>query len=64
MNGLNVIETIKNGNCTIYICDNAIARSEEEQKKIWQEFSKRAYKLCTLNKQNVETQYRKEVKNK
>lgn len=57
MDGLNVIETIKNGNCTIHICDNAIAKTQEEQKKIWREFSKRAYELCTLNKKTVETRY-------
>lgn len=54
MDGLNVIETMEIENCAIHICDNSIVKTEEEQKKIWQEFSKIAYELCTSNKQNVE----------
>lgn len=49
MDDLNVIESINNGNCIIHICDNAIPKSEEKEKEIWQEFSKIAHKLCTLN---------------
>jgi len=44
MNGLNVIQTIENNNCTIYICDNKIG-TEEEQKKCWQEFCRIACRL-------------------
>lgn len=49
MNDLNEIEIIKTDNCTMHICDNAIG-SKEEQEGHWEEFSKIAYKLCTLNK--------------
>lgn len=50
MNDLNVIETIKDTNCLMHICDNAIVKTKEEQDKIWKEFSKLAYNLCTENK--------------
>lgn len=53
MNDLNEIAVMKTDNCIIHICDNSIG-TEEEQKKCWQEFSKKAYELCTINKQNME----------
>lgn len=49
MNDLKEIEKIKTDNCTIHICNNAIA-TENEQEKLWQEFSKIAYELCTTDK--------------
>lgn len=50
MNDLKEVEIMKIDNCKIHICDNAIG-TEEEQKKVWQEFSRIAYDLCTFNKQ-------------
>lgn len=49
MNDLKEIEKIKIDNCTIHICNNAIV-TENEQEKLWQEFSKIAYELCTADK--------------
>ena len=48
MNDLNVIETIKIDNCTIHICNNSI-RTNEEQEKVWKEFSDIAYQMCKIN---------------
>jgi len=44
MNDLNVIETIKKDNCTIYVCDNEI-ETKEEQERCWQEFCKIACRI-------------------
>lgn len=54
MNDLNEIGTMKADNCTIHICNNSIAEKEEEQKKIWNDFSEKAYKLYTRTLKNVE----------
>ena len=48
MNDLNVIETMKIDNCTIHICNNSI-RTNEEQEKVWKEFSDIAYQMCKSN---------------
>lgn len=44
MDDLNVIKTINNSTCTIYVCNNEIG-TKEEQEQCWQEFCKIAYKI-------------------
>lgn len=46
MDDLKEIKKINIDNCVMHICSNSIV-TEKEQEKIWQEFSKMAYELCT-----------------